>query len=107
ERPGERGLGLLRSLRLRRIVGVGCRDLARVLREAERRARPTREEWIERADQVEHRAVDHRPLARIRRIEAVEAMLVAEVLHDRAALPQGALRQSRLLEKRREVGRVL
>ena len=33
ERLGERGLGVLLRLRLHRVVGVGGRDLARVLRE--------------------------------------------------------------------------
>ena len=78
-------------------------DLARVLREAERRVRRPREQRIERADQVEHRVVDHRPLARIGRVELVEAVLVAQVRHDRAALPERAARQAGLLEHRRQV----
>src|SRR4029077_17530336 len=49
----------------------------------------------------------HRALARCLRIELGEAVLVAEVLHDRAALPERSLRQALLLEHRREVRRVL
>src|SRR5207253_8522878 len=59
------------------------------------------------ADQVEHRAVDHGALAWIGGIEPVEAVLVAEVLHDRAALPERAFRQPVLLEQRRQIGWVL
>ena len=75
-----------------RVVDVRRRRFAGVLGEAQRRVRRTREERVEGADQVEHRAVDHRPLGRLCRIEAVEAVLVAEVLHDRAALPERAAR---------------
>ena len=63
ERLRERGLGVLLRLRLHLVVGVGGRDLARVLREAERRVGGARDERVQGADQVEHRAVDHRPLA--------------------------------------------
>ena len=79
ERLGERGLGVLLGLRLRLVVGVRRGDLARVLREAERRVGGAREQRIERADQVEVRAVDHRPLARVGRVELVEPVAVAEV----------------------------
>jgi hypothetical protein len=107
ERLGERGLGILGRLRLGLVVGVGRADLTRVLGEAQRRIRRAREQRIERPGQVVHRAVDHRPLARIGRVEAVEPVAVAEVAHDRAALPQRAARQSLLLEQRRQVRRVL
>jgi hypothetical protein len=88
ERHCERGLGLLSRLLLHRVVCIRRRHLTRVLAEAEPRIRRPSEQRIDRADEVEHRAVDHRPLARIARIELVEAVLVAEVLHDRAALPE-------------------
>src|SRR5918999_801142 len=56
---------------------------------------------------VEHRVVHHGPLARVGRIEPVEAVLVAQVGHDRAALPERLARQVGVLERRRQVRRVL
>src|SRR5918992_480794 len=108
QRVGKRGLGVLLCPRLHVVVGGGrSRDLARVLREAQRRVRRAREQRVEGADQVEHRVVDHRPLARVARIELVEAVLVAEVGHDRAALAERPPRKPLLLEHRRQVGGIL
>ncbi len=107
ERRRERSFRIGARLLLELVRHLGRRDLAGVLAEAERRIRRAGEQRVERADQVEHRAVDHRTLPGIGRVEAVEAVLVAEVLHDRAALPERALREPFLLEKRRQVGGVL
>src|SRR5262249_1375703 len=49
----------------------------------------------------------HRPLGRVTGIELVEPVLVAQVLHDRAALPERASRQPLFLEQRSQVGRAL
>src|SRR5215208_3525729 len=107
ERVGDRRLCAPLRLRLHLVTCLRRRDLARVLREAERRVRGARDERIERADQVEHRVVDHRALARLGRIEAVQTVPVAEVRHDRAGLAERAARQSLLFEHRREMGGVL
>ena len=66
ERLGDRRHGVLLGLGLHRVVGVGGAHFARVLREAERRIGGAGDQRVERADEVEHRAVDHRPLRRIR-----------------------------------------
>src|SRR5215211_3746706 len=63
ERLGDRGLGVLLRLRLDGLVRLRGGDLPRVLREAERGIGGTRDQRVERADQIEHRAVDHRALA--------------------------------------------
>src|SRR5262249_37309351 len=89
------------------VVGVRRANLARVLREPKCRIRGARDQRIERADQVEHRAVDHRPRCGIRRIELRQTVLVAEVLHDSAALPQRAALLTALLVEPRQVRRVL
>ncbi len=73
----------------------------------ERRVRGARQDRVQRPDQVEHRAVDHRPARRVARVELLQPVLVAEVGHDRAALPHGGARQSLLLQHRRQAGRVL
>ena len=107
ERLGERRLGVALGLRLELVARLRGRHLAGVLREAEGRVRRPRDQRIEGADQVEVRVVDHRPLARIGRVELVEAVLVAEVRADRAALAHRAARKTFLLEHRRQVRRVL
>ncbi len=61
---------------------------------------------IERADEIEHGAVDHGALGRRLGIELGQVMLVAEILHDGAAFPEHALGQALGLHHRREVGRV-
>ena len=88
-------------------VGVAGADLARILREVQRPVGRAHDVGIERADDIEHRAVDHRPLFRIGRIELVEMMLVREILHDRAALPHHSFRQAGRFHHRRQMGRVL
>src|SRR3712207_7126569 len=54
------------------------RHLAGVLAEAERRIGRARQDRIEGADQVEHRVVDHRSLARLGRVEPGQAVLVGD-----------------------------
>src|ERR1700722_4633490 len=107
ERLADRaGRGLLRLLllRWRRVAGA---DFARILREVQRAIGRTHDIGIERAHDIEHRAVDHRALFRLGRIELVKGMLVAEILHDRAALPHHPLRQTGRFHHRRQMRRVL
>jgi hypothetical protein len=88
-------------------VRVRRAHLARVLRELQRGIGRAGDVRVQGPDHVEHRAVHHRPRRGIGRIEAFEPVLVAEVLHDRAALPQRSLRQSLLLEQRCQVSWIL
>src|SRR5262249_19075999 len=75
--------------------------------EPEGRVRCARDERIERREVEAVRRVGHRTLTRICRVQPAEAVLVAEELHDRAALPQGAPRQPLAFEERRQARRVL
>ena len=106
QRIGEGRLRVLGRLRLHVVIRLGRSDLTRVLRELQRRIRRAREQRIERPDQIEHRVIDHRALARIGGIELRQAVLVAEVRHDRAALSERALRQPFLLQHRGQMCRV-
>ena len=83
----ERRLGVQPGLRLDLVARGGRGRFTGVLREAEHRVGRPRHQRIEGADQVEHRAVRHRALARVGGVEAVQPVLVAQELHDRAALP--------------------
>ena len=69
KRLGERVLGVLACLLLELVAHVRGRDLASVLAEARPRVRRPRDERVERAHEVEHRAVDHRALTRIGRAD--------------------------------------
>jgi hypothetical protein len=88
-------------------VEIACPDLSRILREAEGRVGRPRDIGIERAGQKEHGAVDHGTPFRVFRIKLIEPVLIAEILHDGAALPDDTLRQALGLDHRRQMGRVL
>jgi hypothetical protein len=97
---------LLRRI-LGRGVGVARADLAGILRKAQRRIGRAGDIGIERADDIEHRAVDHRARRRRLGIEAVEMVRVAQILHDGAAFPHHALRQIGGFHHRRQMGGIL
>ena len=107
ERLAERLDRRLLRLVLGRRVRVAGADVAGVVREAERAVSRSRQIGIERADDVEHRAVHHRALFRLGRIELVEMVDVAEILHDCAALQHHALRQVRRFDHRRQMRGIL
>ena len=97
--------GLLRR-RLVSGIKIAGADFARILRETQGGIGGARHIGVKRADQIEHGAVDHRPLGRRLGIEPRELMLVAEILHDGAAFPDDALGQALGFDHRRHVRRV-
>ncbi len=77
ERLGDGVGGVLARRRFRRLVGVRPADLARILRELQHLVGGARHQRIERADDVEHGAIDHRALLGIGRVELRQPMLAA------------------------------